>query len=351
MESFNKKLTKKIQIEKIEELDFLPFEGPIKLTDPDNVFALFEYYGPNANHAPDEPLHLYFGKFIQEGQRRLMHAMSLKGRKFLSNTTMEPTLSLLMSNITKIENGHLVFDPFVGSGSLLVAAAYHGGFVFGTDIDYKLLHGLSRPTRAYVKQREENETIFENLKQYSLQDKYIDVVAGDSSNMSFHEKLVLDAIICDPPYGIRESSLQTGSDKPNCQVPEECLAIHIPQKVHYNLGTLVNNLLNFCAKHLKLNGRVAFWMPIFKDVHFHPVESTPNPCHPCFKLISTSEQELSAITSRVLVCMEKCKEIMECDANYTAEDNLNDARSFRERFYKSVKVRIEEKKSNKKKHL
>lgn len=40
---------------------------------------------------------------------------------------MDPTLSLLMSNQALVKNGDLVFDPFVGSGSLLVAAAKCGG--------------------------------------------------------------------------------------------------------------------------------------------------------------------------------------------------------------------------------
>ena len=57
------------------------------------------------------------------------------------NTSMDPTLSLIMSNLALCQPGQAVFDPFVGTGSLLVAAAYHGAYVAGTDIDYNLLHG------------------------------------------------------------------------------------------------------------------------------------------------------------------------------------------------------------------
>lgn len=40
---------------------------------------------------------------------------------------MDPTLSLLMANQALAKSGDLVYDPFVGSGSLLVAAAKFGG--------------------------------------------------------------------------------------------------------------------------------------------------------------------------------------------------------------------------------
>lgn len=54
---------------------------------------------------------------------------------------MEATLSLLMANQAMVKPGDLVFDPFVGTGSLLVAAAKFGGYVMGSDIDYLMLHG------------------------------------------------------------------------------------------------------------------------------------------------------------------------------------------------------------------
>lgn len=60
---------------------------------------------------------------------------------------MDAQLSLLMANQAQVKNGSLVLDPFAGTGSLLVAAAQFGGYVYGTDIDYLMLHGRTRPTR------------------------------------------------------------------------------------------------------------------------------------------------------------------------------------------------------------
>lgn len=60
---------------------------------------------------------------------------------------MDAQLSLLMANQAKVKDGDVVLDPFVGTGSLLVAAAQFGGYVLGTDIDYLMLHGRTRPSR------------------------------------------------------------------------------------------------------------------------------------------------------------------------------------------------------------
>lgn len=60
---------------------------------------------------------------------------------------MDAQLSLLMANQAQVKSGDIILDPFVGTGSLLVAAAQFGGYVFGTDIDYLMLHGRTRPSR------------------------------------------------------------------------------------------------------------------------------------------------------------------------------------------------------------
>lgn len=57
---------------------------------------------------------------LADGNRAQINEMSLKTRKFIGNTSMEPTLSLLMANQAQVKRGDLVFDPFVGTGSMLV---------------------------------------------------------------------------------------------------------------------------------------------------------------------------------------------------------------------------------------
>lgn len=69
---------------------------------------------------------------------------------------MDPQLSLLMANQARIKNGDIILDPFVGSGSLLVAGAEFGAYVIGTDIDFLMLHARTRPSRISQKVQPQN---------------------------------------------------------------------------------------------------------------------------------------------------------------------------------------------------
>lgn len=137
---------------------------------------------------------------IAEGQRDMVKTISLKTRKFIGNTSMDPLLSLLMANQALCNEGQFVFDPFCGSGSLMVAAAKFGSFVIGSDIDYMMLHGKSKPTRVKTKVRAEDECVKANMIQYDLQNLYVDVFVGDFSNCPFNDQVLFDAIITDRKY-------------------------------------------------------------------------------------------------------------------------------------------------------
>ena len=41
----------------------------------------------------------------------------------------------------QVTNGDIVCDPFVGTGSILIACAHFGAHVIGADINQQLLHG------------------------------------------------------------------------------------------------------------------------------------------------------------------------------------------------------------------
>jgi tRNA (guanine10-N2)-methyltransferase len=54
-----------------------------------------------------------------------------------------------MANQCQIKAGDFVFDPFVGSGSLAVAAAHFGAHIFGADLDARVLMGTAIGHRNY----------------------------------------------------------------------------------------------------------------------------------------------------------------------------------------------------------
>lgn len=106
-------------------------------------------------------------------------------------------MSLYQANQGLCDKNSFVFDPFCGTGSLLIAAAKFGSYVIGSDIDYLMLHGKSKPTRAMSKARSEDECVKANFIQYKLQHLYLDVMVADSSICPLDGKLQFDAILTD----------------------------------------------------------------------------------------------------------------------------------------------------------
>jgi tRNA (guanine10-N2)-methyltransferase len=153
LESFGKTVSLEERVERFEQLDYVPFRGRVDLTKPASTFALIEFWGLDHNNLPPGPLWVFFGPSVGEGQRHLLTQFSIKSRKFIGNTTMDPLLAFLMANLGLVDNGKMVLDPFVGTGSLLLAAAHFGGLVCGGDIDFLTLHARSRPSRVGQKIR------------------------------------------------------------------------------------------------------------------------------------------------------------------------------------------------------
>ena len=304
IESFNKKINGADKREKIESLSYLPIEGPVNLSSPDVVFSYFEFHGFDQNNLPDQPLKIMFGRLVGEGQRERIRKLDIKKRKFIGNTTMDPQLALLMANIGKVRLGSLVLDPFVGTGSLLLAAAEFGGYVVGSDIDYLTLHARTRPSRVGQKKRAEDESMVANFDQYNLTSHYLGVIASDFSLQPWRPGAWLDCVITDPPYGIREGTTRVGTDKDysDSSIPQEYLNSHYPQKVSYSLEQLLRDLLNFSARSLVEGGRLVYWLPVIRQQY--NVE-TSVPSHPDLRLICDCEQVLSSNTSRRLIVMEK----------------------------------------------
>lgn len=58
---------------------------------------------------------------IADGQRDLIRSHSVKNRHFIGNTSMDAGLSFLMANHAKVKGSDLVFDPFVGTGELIIS--------------------------------------------------------------------------------------------------------------------------------------------------------------------------------------------------------------------------------------
>ncbi|XP_065319322.1 tRNA (guanine(10)-N2)-methyltransferase homolog isoform X4 [Gordionus sp. m RMFG-2023] len=137
---FGQTISQEEKLDKMEMLSFLPFEGRVKLNDPEQVFIWLEYYDEKSQTIDDYNAHLYFGRWLSNGLRAIASNFKLSDRKYIGNTSMDPKLSFLLTNIAQITATDLVLDPFVGSGSLILSAAYHEAYVSGIDIEKKMLY-------------------------------------------------------------------------------------------------------------------------------------------------------------------------------------------------------------------
>ncbi|XP_066104027.1 tRNA (guanine(10)-N2)-methyltransferase homolog isoform X2 [Saccopteryx bilineata] len=294
--TFNKTLTQEEKVKRIDALEFLPFEGRVNLKEPQHVFSLLEDYGLDPNCIPENPHNIYFGRWIADGQRELIESYSVKKRHFIGNTSMDAGLSFIMANHGKVKENDIVFDPFVGTGGLLVASAHFGAYVYGTDIDYNTLHGLGKASRKNQKWRGPDENIRANLRQYGLEKHYLDVLVSDASKPAWRKGTHFDAIITDPPYGIRESTRRTGSQK---EIPKGIEKWYTEELV---------------------------------------------PWHPCLRLISNCEQKLSSHTARRLITMEKVKTFENRDqySHLLSDQSLpyQGHNSFREKYFSGITKRI-----------
>ncbi|CAG7785363.1 unnamed protein product [Allacma fusca] len=303
VETFGKTISMAEKVELIDTFEYIPLKGPIDLKNPELRLKLVQFYGLDPNNVPEFPIKSFFGRWIADGQRHLMAKVSLKDRKFIGNTSMDPLLSLLMANFALIKPNDLVYDPFVGTGSILIAAAMMGGYIIGTDIDYLMLHARTRPSRARAKHRDLDESVRANFIQYGIESQYIDILVADASRPMIRDDIRFDAIITDPPYGVREPTEKIGSLK-SYKIKEEHVAMHIPSKIEYCLCDIICDLINNASRRLTINGRLVFWIPVSRDTY--EVEKLPS--NPCFELIANCEQILTATASRRLLVMEKIRE-------------------------------------------
>nr|XP_020452567.1 tRNA (guanine(10)-N2)-methyltransferase homolog [Monopterus albus] len=335
--TFNKTLEFTDRLKRIDALDYLPFEGTVSLKSPQHIFCLLEDYGTDPNSIPEHPIHIYFGRWIADGQRELIRSHSVKNRHFIGNTSMDAGLSLIMANHAKVKENDLVFDPFVGTGSLLVACSHFGAYVCGTDIDYNTIHGKGRSSRRNQKWRGPDENIRANLRQYGTEKMYLDVMVSDASKPVWRNAALFDAIITDPPYGIRESTRRTGSHKDITKPPEGIyVESHVPVSQVYHLSDIFTDLLNFSAQHLVMGGTLVYWLPVYQPEYCEEMV----PLHPCLRLISNCEQTLSSHTSRRLITMEKIKEPEELDSSAHLADPCfspyQGHNAFREKYFSGL---------------
>lgn len=196
VEVFNGKRSQSEQREIIEQFAYLGLDGPIKMKNPDMTFSVMEEY--ESKHVK-VPTRVFLGRLLAIGSRHLVDTYDLKKRHYIGTTSMDAELGLITANFALSAPGKIVYDPFVGTGSFVVSCSYFGALTLGSDIDGRQIRG------------KKGRSVLSNFKQYGLVSAYLDGFVSDLTNSPLRKTKFLDAIVCDPPYGVREGLKVLGS--------------------------------------------------------------------------------------------------------------------------------------------
>ncbi|KAG1048226.1 hypothetical protein G6F46_003602 [Rhizopus delemar] len=310
--AFGSTINAKDQLKIINSFSYLGFEGPIDMKNPDAQFHVLADFGnenANSNSEPVvEPVYVYMGKLVATGSRELVNKYNLKKRKYLGTTSMDAELSLVMANQALAAPGKLVYDPFVGTGSFLFTCAHFGAYTLGSDIDGRQIRGKGKAG------------IHSNIEQYNLQGRVLDTLVFDVCHNPWRSHEWIDAIVTDPPYGVRAGAKTLGRNdgkelmmRTYDGIPMHTREDYYPPTKPYEMSEVLDDLLKFSAQHLVLGGRLVYWLPTVVDDY----SITDLPQHPCMALVSNSEQNFGQ-WSRRLITMKKIKK-------WNKEEDLSEA--------------------------
>ncbi|KAH3743984.1 tRNA guanosine-2'-O-methyltransferase 11 [Pelomyxa schiedti] len=297
--AFGKHYTQEFQRELLHKTSNMPLwdRSTVNLKNPTFKFALLENVGiaNAARNVEEAPNYIYLARKICSASRHLVDKYSLKKRVYLGTTSMAAELSLIIANLAHAGPNSLVYDPFVGTGSLPVACANFGAHCLGADISPPVLRGTV-PGKNPVA----------NMAQYGLQHLLVDLITCDNSLPPMLQRPFLDAIICDPPYGVRAGAKKIGkknTDESTEKPVRPGDSTHVPQCIAYSVPDVLRDLLELAAKTLVINGRLTYWLP---TTYNFVREDLPK--HPSLVLVSTSLQPLTVKWGRCLIVMEKIKD-------------------------------------------
>jgi len=114
--------------------------------------------------------------------KRSTYRRKAGGKPFRHPVGIDPVVARVMVNLAGVLSGASVFDPFCGTGSILVEAGIVGARIFGMDCDQSMIKGARQ-----------------NLAK--LQPRMALLVRGDALRSPAIFNRSFDHVVTDPPYG------------------------------------------------------------------------------------------------------------------------------------------------------
>lgn len=151
--------------QELERLIGTLIDGPVSLEKPEEEYRLI---------LSDD--RCYFGRVITRIDRGGFDQRKPGSRHFFHPGVMMPRIARALVNISCIQPGEVLADPFCGTGGILLEGQLIGLFVVGSDIDPGMVEG----SRCNVPGAE--------------------LLVADSANLPLKDASV-DAVVTDLPYG------------------------------------------------------------------------------------------------------------------------------------------------------
>ncbi|KAF9644600.1 tRNA guanosine-2'-O-methyltransferase [Thelephora ganbajun] len=290
----------------INSFRWMDLRGKIDMKNPEVTFVCHEeyvYVEGNRIRSFDDGnfIAVYFGRLLADGSARpLIRTFNVKTRQYYGNTSMDAEISLLMANQALAAPGRLMYDPFVGTGSMAYTCAHFGSLFIGSDIDGRQMRGKSTPleydvldgrTEAVPAHEDDGSGIIRSANQYGVASRIVDLLTVDVTQHPWRSGGLFDAIVTDPPYGVRAGAKRLGRKKTREIVIERvqtfmaarefCVSRFLcvfatfnlyylcnrsdqpytPPTKPYELSELISDLVLFSRAMLKPQGRLVFFLP------------------------------------------------------------------------------------------
>lgn len=125
---------------------------------------------------------IYVGRLLYKIDRGQFEQRKAQNRPFFSPISLHPKIARALVNLSELKADTLVYDPFCGTGGILIEAALTGARIIGSDISSKMVQGT-----------------LENLTFYDLHAEQL--FTSDIGEIPETLCEAIDAVITDLPYG------------------------------------------------------------------------------------------------------------------------------------------------------
>ncbi|KAI5800079.1 S-adenosyl-L-methionine-dependent methyltransferase [Geopyxis carbonaria] len=287
IESYHLRRSAREQTALIESFSYLGLDGRIRMRGAELEFVVFEEFTAPTPGRDPTLLWVALGLRAGEGARGDIERFDLKKRSYIGTTSMDAELSLVTGNMALAAPGRVAYDPFCGTGSFLVACAHLGALTLGSDIDGRQVRGRK------------GRSVVGNMKQYGLTARYLDGFVSDLTNTPLRKGQWIDAVVCDPPYGVREglkvlghrdAAKNGGEPVVRNGVLRHTEDDYVPPKKPYSFTAMLADILQFAVDYVVPGGRLCFWMPTENEDEHRKFDI---PMHPQLKLVNVSVQEFN----------------------------------------------------------